>query len=89
MNYLKRILHLMADITALLAEIATIHSEGDVTQEITTQVNTAVTAATADLQQQITDANTAIKAIADQLTSGNVSGAQATATAALAAAPSA
>ena len=64
-----------AILTALQTEIATIHSDGDVEAEVTEQVAAAVTpaiaAAVAPFQQQITDLETTLKALADQLSNPN------------------
>lgn len=69
-----------AVLTALQNEIESIHSDGDVDAEITAQVNAAVSPAVANavapFAQQITDLETTLKALADQLTNPNVTPAQ-------------
>ena len=80
------------DIEALKAEIATIHSASNIDAEVTASVHTAletalapVTAAQTASDARIGDLETAIKAMADQLTAGDTAAALATAQAATAA----
>lgn len=92
MKTLKGLIHDMIKSTEdLLKEIADLHSEAeiedDVTKKVTDavsaqiataiadQLQTAVTAATADLNQKLTDQAGVIQAIADRLAGSDVAGA--------------
>lgn len=80
----------------LLAEIETFHTEADIETDVTKKVtdsvsaaipgivNEAVTAATADLTQKVTDNQTVLQAIVDKLAAGDANAANEIATAALA-----
>lgn len=72
------------DVEALLVEIADIHSDADVDQEITDKINAAVEEAVADqvpaevskdtaaLQAQVDSYGAALKAVVDKLTAPGV-----------------
>lgn len=89
---LKRmLLDMTKTVEEMKAEIATLHSQNDISQEITDGVHAVVDAAlpgivsaqvataTDALQKQITDTSTLVETLVDQLANGNTAGATATA----------